>query len=124
MPMRLHITAEGATEERFVKKVLSPYLSERGVWADARCVLTSKDKRGRVEHRGGWRRGSAYLTVKKDICIWMKEDRQQDVRFTTMFDLYALPRDFPGFTEAQKESDSYRRVAALEEALRPMLTES
>ena len=117
MPIRLHITAEGQTEERFVKEVLTPYLGEREVWADARCVLTSKNNRLGVEYRGGWRRTSAYDTVKKDICGWMKEDRNADVRFTTMFDLYALPRDFPGYEKAYRETDPYRCVAILEEAL-------
>lgn len=117
MPIRLHITAEGQTEERFVKEVLAPYLGEREVWADARCVLTSKNNRLGVEYRGGWRRTSAYATVKRDICTWMKEDRNPDVRFTTMFDLYALPRDFPAYAEAYRETDSYRRVSVLEEAL-------
>lgn len=96
MTVRLHITAEGQTEERFVKEVLAPYLGEQGIWADARCVLTSKDKRAHCEYRGGWRRGNAYSTVKKDIAAWMKEDKNPDARFTTMFDLYALPEDFPG----------------------------
>ncbi len=117
MPIRLHVTAEGWTEARFVKTVLAPYLGEREVWADARLVLTSKDKRAHTAHRGGWRRTSAYPTVKKDISAWMKEDRRPDVRFTTMFDLYALPRDFPGYANAWKQSDPYRRVAALEKAL-------
>ena len=117
MPIRLHITAEGQTEERFVKEVLAPYLGEREVWADARSVLTSKNNRLGVEYRGGWRRTTAYATVKRDICTWMKEDRNPDVRFTTMFDLYALPRDFPGYTEALRETDPYRRVAILEETL-------
>jgi hypothetical protein len=117
MPIRLHITAEGQTEERFVKEVLSPYLGERNVWTDARCVLTSKNNRLGVGYRGGWRRSSAYTTVKRDICTWMKEDRNPDVRFTTMFDLYALPRDFPGYDEAYRESNPYHRVSVLEEAL-------
>ena len=118
MPIRLHITAEGQTEVRFVKEVLTPYLGEREVWADARCVLTSKNNRLGVEYRGGWRRTSAYSTVKRDICTWMKEDQNPVVRFTSMFDLYALPRDFPGYAEAYREADPYRRVAILEEALR------
>lgn len=117
MPIRLHITVEGQTEERFVKEVLAPYLAEQEVWADARCVLTSKNNRFGVEYRGGWRRTSAYSTVKKDICSWMKEDRHPDVRFTTMFDLYALPGDFPGYAKASRETDPYLRVAVLEEAL-------
>jgi hypothetical protein len=117
MPMRLHITAEGQTEERFVKQVLSPYLGERAVWADARSVLTSKNKRACHSYRGGWRSGSAYPTVKKDICAWMKEDRNRDVRFTTMFDLYGLPEDFPGYAEAGTAPNSYQRVMILEKAL-------
>lgn len=117
MSIRLHITAEGQTEERFVKKVLSPYLGKQAVWADARCVLTSKDKRAGILYRGGFRRRSPYKTVKKDICTWMKEDRNPDVRFTTMFDLYALPIDFPGYADAQSQTDPYCRVAVLEEAL-------
>jgi hypothetical protein len=117
MPIRLHVTAEGQTEERFVKEVLSPYLGERNVWTDVRCVLTSKNNRLGIEYRGGWRRMNAYTTVKTDICTWMKEDRNPDVRFTTMFDLYALPSDFPGYDEAYRESDPYCRVSILEEAL-------
>jgi len=117
MPVRLHITAEGQTEERFVKDVLAPYLGEQGVWADARCVLTSKNKRAGAEYRGGFRRHSAYLTVKADICAWMKEDRHPDVRFTTMFDLYALPTDFPGHAAAAAEQKPYEKVRLLEESL-------
>lgn len=117
MGIRLHITAEGQTEERFVKNVLAPFLGEREVWVDARCVLTSKHNRGSAEFRGGWRRTSAYAAAKKDICTWMKEDQNADARFTTMFDLYALPSDFPAFTEAKHESDPYRRVEMLENAL-------
>lgn len=116
MSVRLHITAEGQTEERFVRHVLAPYLGERSVWSDARCVLTSRDKRAGILYRGGFRRQSPYLTVKKDICAWMKEDRQSDVRFTTMLDLYALPNDFPGYADAQRKTDPYARVAVLEEA--------
>ncbi|MDM8549522.1 DUF4276 family protein [Desulfobacterales bacterium HSG2] len=117
MSVRLHITAEGQTEERFVRNVLAPYLGEHAVWADARCVLTSRDKRSGILYRGGFRRRSPYKTVKKDICAWMKEDRQSDVRFTTMLDLYALPDDFPGYADSKRETDPYRRVAVLEEAL-------
>lgn len=117
MAIRLHITAEGQTEERFVKTVLAPYLGERGVWADARSVLTSRDRHAGRQYRGGWRRGCAYPTAKADICTWMKEDRHPDVRFTTMFDLYGLPSDFPGYSDAQKQKSPYPRVAVLEDAL-------
>lgn len=120
--LRLHITAEGQTEERFVKEVLAPHLGEHGVWADARCVLTSKEKRAGVEYRGGFRRSTPYRTVKADICAWMKEDQGSDAFFTTMFDLYALPNDFPGYAQASRESDPYDRVSHLENALQEDIT--
>ena len=34
-----------------------------------------------------------------------------------MFDLYALPQDFPGYDEAKKCTSAYQRVALLEQAL-------
>ena len=52
MSIRLHITAEGQTEERFVKEILAPFLGEKNVWADARCALTSKNNRLGTEYRG------------------------------------------------------------------------
>jgi hypothetical protein len=115
--IRLHITVEGQTEQRFVKDILSSHLAERSVFADARPVLTSKDKRAGREYRGGFRRTGAYQAAKKDICAWMKADRNADARFTTMFDLYALPVDFPGHADAASEADPYRRTAVLEAAL-------
>jgi hypothetical protein len=58
-----------------------------------------------------------YLPVKNDICRWLKQDRAADARFTTMFDLYGLPQDFPGFAEARRITGALTRVEALEEAL-------
>ncbi len=67
---------------------------------------------------------NAYATAKKDICNWMKEDRKPDALFTTMFDLYALPDDFPGSPKAEMERDPYRKVAILENALSDDITRS
>lgn len=112
--IRLHVTAEGPTEESFVKRVLTGHLAHVNVFADARSVLTSKDKRISKEYRGGM---SSYQRAKADIQSWLKEDMHQECRFTTMFDLYALPNDFPGYTEAKQQTDSYEKVKILEAAL-------
>ena len=112
--IRLHVTAEGQTEQAFVKKVLAPHLAKSSVFADARCVLTSKDKRTAKEYRGGLLH---YQKAKNDILTWLKEDGNTECRFTTMFDLYALPDDFPAFKEAMHQSDPYKRCEILEEAL-------
>ena len=112
--IRLHVTAEGQTEQAFVKKVLAPHLAKSTVFADARCVLTSKDKRTAKEYRGGLLH---YQKAKNDILTWLKEDDNPECRFTTMFDLYALPDDFPGYQEALRQADPYKRCEILEEAL-------
>lgn len=112
--IRLHITAEGQTEQRFVHEVLRPHLAAFKVYTDVRCVITSKDKRSGREHRGGM---TSYLRARNDILDWMREDSAAECRFTTMFDLYRLPDDFPGYGEAMKKTDPYQRVCDLERAL-------
>ena len=98
MAIRLNFIVEGQTEEAFVKQILSPYLAGREVWAQARCVLTSR--RRNIKHRGGIKN---YEKARNDINAWIREDRNSDVRFTTMFDMYGLPTNFPGYL-AQRPS--------------------
>lgn len=115
--IRLHITAEGQTEERFVNKLMVSLLSRSSVFPNVRCVLTSRNKRTKREYRGGFRAHCAYPTVRKDIISWIAEDNNRECRFTTMFDLYALPEDFPGKVEANRQSDPYEKVSIIEKAL-------
>lgn len=112
--IRLHITAEGPTELNFANKVLAPHLGAFDVVVDARCVLTSKDNRFSREYRGGL---PNYEKAKRDILAWFKQDCHFECRFTTMFDLYALPNDFPGYGDAANLRDPYERVSYLEESL-------
>jgi len=112
--IRLHVTAEGQTEKKFVDVLLAPHLAQFGVYADARCVLTSKDKRAAKEYRGGLVKFQKALA---DIETWMKEDKSSDCRFTTMFDLYALPSDFPDYDQCER-FEPYTRVEALENAFK------
>ncbi len=112
MSVRLHFIVEGQTEETFVNRVIIPHLASYSVWGDVRCVMTGR-KRG-VIHRGGV---VSYERARKDIMLWMKEDQKPDSAFTTMFDLYALPSDFPAYEEAGKASSPYTRASELEEAM-------
>ncbi|MEI6809367.1 MAG: DUF4276 family protein [bacterium] len=113
MTPRLHVTAEGPTEERYVNSVLVDYLGGFQVVTDVRSVKTGR-KHG-VDYRGGM---TNYQKARQDIVNWMKEDQKPDAFFTTMFDLYGLPDDFPGYAVARRESDPYRRVAVLEAAFK------
>ena len=111
--MRLHFIVEGQTEETFVNNTLAPHLAGMNVIADARRVMTSKTK-AKI-YRGGV---TNYHKAQFDITQWCKQDIHGDSRFTTMFDYYALPGDFPGYEEAQKLSDVYERIRTIEQALR------
>lgn len=106
--IRLHMIVEGQTEQRFAQNVLAPHLASFNVFLDARCVYTSKG------YRGGM---SGYEKVKNDILLWIKQDAHDECRFTTMFDLYALPNDFPDYTSASQKNYPYERVKCLEEGL-------
>lgn len=107
---RLHITAEGQTEESFVNRTLKPHLAKFGVYSDVRCVLTGRQKN--KVFRGGM---TSYCKAKNDILKWLREEQNnRDVAFTTMFDYYALPNDFPGHSKAQEFQDPYKKVAFIE----------
>lgn len=107
--IRLNIIVEGQTEEAFVAQTLSPYLADRGILANARCVETGR-KKGKI-FRGGV---DNYEKIRNDIIRWIREDT--DAWITTMFDLYALPRNFPGIGELALNLDPYSKVAKVEKA--------
>jgi hypothetical protein len=108
--IRLNITAEGQTEEGFVREVLSSHLLRFDVLCHVRSVMTSR----KLRKRGGI---SKYLKARTDIVQWLKEQPGRDVRFSTMFDFYALPNDFPGVTESKRLNDPYGKVKCIEGAL-------
>jgi hypothetical protein len=109
--IRLHVVAEGQAEEAFVNSILAIHLGSFDISTDVRCVETSRT-RMRI-YRGGV---TKYPKIKRDLQLWMKEDDNADSYFTTMFDLYGLGDDFPGWEAAKKAPKHYPRVAILERA--------
>jgi hypothetical protein len=109
--IRLHIFAEGQTEEEFVNSMLVEHLGNFNICTDVRCIETSRDRQ-RI-YRGG---SINYAKTKKDIQRWLKEDKNSDARFTTMIDLYALPDDFPKFDATRNIPDPWHRLEGLEQA--------
>lgn len=109
----LYILVEGPTEERFVKQTLIPHLqgmappgnSDVRVW----IVETSRDAQGR-KRRGGGRWGK----WQKDL---MRLKEIKSCRFTTLFDLYGLPGDFPKLEQHSSIVDTTRRAEMLEQAM-------
>lgn len=115
--IRLHIVAEGQTEETFVNKTLKGYLAEHGVMADVHRITTKRDKRHSKNYRGGH---PDYAHLRKDLDLWTRQERNNpDAWFTTMVDLYRFPRhgDSIYTEEIQDVSDPYRKVQRLEAAM-------
>lgn len=69
--VRLNVVAEGHTEQLFVKNVLCKHLVEHHILCNARCVMTSRDKKAAKYYRGGL---LDYTKAKQDIVTWLKED--------------------------------------------------
>ena len=111
--MRLNLVVEGQTEEAFVNQILKPHLVQCQVWPSARCITTGRKRD--VASKGGI---GSYARARRDLTTWMKEDRNADIRFSTMFDLYGLPSDFPGYESARDLSDPFERVEQLQDAMR------
>jgi hypothetical protein len=111
--VRLYFYVEGQTEQAYVRRVLLPHLAGFGVQVMGAVLAASGRKHGQVS-RGGGRR---YQPMRNDLGNLLRQDAHDDVRFTTMFDLYALYSGFPGWDEAEKQRHIPReRVLTLEKA--------
>lgn len=109
----IHVLCEGQTEQGFVEEVLRPYLQDRGVTGVKSILITTNKKKNA---RGGM---LTYKNAERDVNLRRLTKLDNDYEhhiFTTMFDLYALPNDFPGFAEASIIDDPYVRVKALEKS--------
>lgn len=120
--IRLNMIVEGQTEETFARDVLAEHLLTFQVYPYPRRVETGRKRipgageGGKRIFRGGM---TTYQKARNDILRWIKQEKGSPEAFvTTMFDLYALPDDFPGFAGAMAKATPELRVGALEEALR------
>lgn len=82
---RIYLLVEGQTEETFVRELLQPHYACKGLFLTPIIVSTSPG------HKGGV---LSYAKVRPQIERLCKQDA--GARVSTMFDLYALPNDFPG----------------------------
>lgn len=105
--IRLNVTAEGFSEERFITDILRPHLINFNVYTEVRKVLTNR----KLRKRGGV---VSYPKFKNGITQWFKEC--PNVYHTSFIDLYGLSRDFPGY-ELTKNLLPYKRVVEMEALL-------
>lgn len=109
---RINIICEGATEDRFIEKVLVPYMKNFDIVVKSRLVTTNR-KKGIA---GGM---TSYSRCKDDLMRWKKEnsnDTYCDHYYSTMIDLYKLPTDFPGVKKHAGQTDSMKRVLSIEDS--------
>jgi hypothetical protein len=89
---QLNVFCEGQTEQGFCAQVLRPHLFPSGDGIVHTLAVGEKDHR----HLYGIGTKTKYQRVQKFILNTIKGRHGKNVYFTTLFDLYALPDDFPG----------------------------
>ena len=99
---RLYLLVEGQTEETFVREVLVPQYASSQLYLTPILLSTSPGFKGGV---------TSYAKVKPQIMRLCRQDR--DAVVTTMIDLYALPRDFPGRLDSAYPSNGSGAQKAL-----------
>jgi hypothetical protein len=82
---RIYLLVEGQTEEAFVGELLQPHYARMGLYLTPIIVSTSPSQKGGVV---------SYAKVRPQIERLCKQE--SDTHVSTLFDLYALPSDFPG----------------------------
>jgi len=105
---RVYILVEGQTEEAFLQEVMIASYAAKGIYLIPIIVSTSPG------HKGGL---TSYAKVKPQIDKLCKHDPGAVI--TTLFDFYALPKDFPGqnSVSALGAVPSLTKVAHLEQHL-------
>ena len=106
------IVCEGQTEESFVKNVLQPNLSPRGIFVQPRLIATSRHSQGGALTRE---------RVLRSLQNVMRE--RQNIYVTTFFDLYGLVSDFPGRAGSDSIEDPLQRASAIESGLHSEIIE-
>lgn len=100
---RVHIFVEGQTEETFVRDLLMPFFSPKRVFLNSILVRTSSTGKGGVVN---------YVQIKSQLQRKCLEDRTAFV--TTMFDLFRLPKNFPGVIESMTITDPLQKASLIE----------
>lgn len=95
MNKRLQVYVEGATEEIFVNRILRNHLSVYGIIVEKPILAaTSMQPSGQ---RGGFVNWPA---IEADLKRLFTDDIDENLRFTTLLDTYAIPTTVPGYPGA------------------------
>ena len=104
---RVLISVEGQTEETFVREVIARRFWELQIELTPVIIATKRMKQGK-KFKGGL---TTYDHARNDIKLLLQDTNALAV--TTMYDLYHLPHNFPGYSSCPK-GDCYSKTAYLE----------
>lgn len=98
------VLAEGATEQRFVKQVLAPYMADRGVYLTPVILDKPGEKGGDVK----------FARAKNDIGKHLKQ--RKDTWITLLVDYYGIKSDWPGYKESKRQPDHIQKADVMNQA--------
>ncbi|WP_265338661.1 MULTISPECIES: DUF4276 family protein [unclassified Nodularia (in: cyanobacteria)] len=104
--IRVNVFVEGQTEETFVRELLYEHFQRQNIYLTPILVRTSSRGKGGIVR---------YEKIKPQLHRKCLEDSSAFV--TTMFDLYALPKDFPGKNSLPNTNDPFKKAEYLEQAM-------
>ncbi len=100
------VLVEGPTEQQFVKRLLSPYLAQRGVYLTPIILDKPGEKGGDVK----------FARAKNDIEKHLKQ--RQDTWLTLLVDYYGIRSDWPGYVESKKQAAHTSKAQIMNQATR------
>jgi len=118
MSKRLFIYCEGQTEEMFVERLLRNRLIQHGVKVERpKLAATSLDPKGQ---RGGFVNWDA---IEFDLREIFAENRDPDMRFTTLLDVYRMPAKVLNLAGFNSPVGTPAQVEAVEKAIEAVFNE-
>ena len=112
MPLSLPASPRHASSVCILEPTLSPYLILKGIQVITQALFTNK----KLGAKGGMISFSQAMRDLENMTRQFYGDGMDIHLFTTMFDLYALPDDFPGYDRSLQFKD-YDQVTSLEQEL-------
>lgn len=106
---RVLVSVEGPTEETFVLEVLRKHLLARNVYIQPVIVSTIRVKQGN-KFKGGIQH---YAKARREVLQLLRDTNV--VAVTTLYDLYHLPTDFPGY-DTRPPGSGHLKAKHLEQA--------
>ncbi|MCP4151447.1 MAG: DUF4276 family protein [bacterium] len=100
--VRVYVIVEGPTEQTFVRDLLAPTLSVKGLYLYASLI-------GKSGHKGGDIR---FHRAKTDIVKYLKQ--QSDIYVSTLFDYYGINANWPGRATARNSGTAAQKANIME----------